>query len=72
MFSDLGSALNKNHSISIPACYPPWQDYLSVKIARMMAYSIIALKILQMQVTMNLSIALRLLDPEAGALSLTR
>ena len=36
----------------------------------MIAYSIIALKILQMQVTMNLSIALRLLDPEDGALSL--
>ena len=45
-------------------------DYLSVKIASMMAYSMIALKMLQMQVTMNLSIALRLLDPEDGALSL--
>ena len=44
--------------------------YLSVKIASMMAYSMIALKILQMHVTMNLSIALRLLDPEDGALSL--
>ena len=30
----------------------------------------IALKILQMHVTMNLSMALRLLDPEEGALSL--
>ena len=36
----------------------------------MMAYSMIALKILQMHVTMNLSIALRLLEPEEGALSL--
>ena len=46
-------------------------DYLRVKMASMMAYSIIALKILQMHVTMNLSIALRLLDPEDGALSLS-
>ena len=40
--------------------------------ARMIAYSMMALNILQIQVTMNLSIALRLLEPEAGALSLAR
>ena len=44
--------------------------YLSVRMANMTAYSIMALKILQIQVTMNLSIALRLLEPEDGALSL--
>ena len=72
MFSTLGSVLNKKKlNIYLLERQRERADYLSVKIASMMAYSMIALKILQMQVTMNLSIALRLLDPDEGALSLT-
>ena len=44
--------------------------YLSVKIERTTAYSMIALKMLKMQVTMKLSIAFKLLEAAAGALAL--
>ena len=44
--------------------------YLSVNIDRTTAYSMMALKMLKMQVTMNLSIALSLLEAAAGALAL--
>ena len=45
-------------------------SYLRVRIDSTIAYSIIALKILKMQVTIKLSIAFSLLDAAAGALAL--
>ena len=45
-------------------------SYRRVKMARMTAYSMMALKMLKIQRTMKLSMALRLLDDEEGALAL--